>query len=496
MSTPCPCARCQFHRILAPLVLIGIGALLFAHMTFAAFDGPAMVGGLLLLIGVLQLVAYILPRPADGRHTLRGSIFVPLLLIAIGLLVLFRHSLPQASLAAWIAHYWPVLLILWGLTRLVEYFVQQPRGRSGMTGGEILVVVLICVFGLAFSGAYRFGHSRLANYWGVNVEGWNPFLQSFNYTAAANSPLAPGSSVLVKGYRGSVTLMPGASGVAHAAVNDTVHADGSDAAQRLFQSSQPAFVVDNGQLVVMPAGADEHGAVEADLTLTLPPATAVRVTLLHGDITVPNWGADLSLQATHGSITASHVTGNVTVASGHDSVSLDQITGNVSVSGSGDDVAISNVTGDTRLEGEFVGSLNFRNLPRGVHFNSSRTGLAIAALPGSLSYDMGRIAIRDAAGVSLRTRNESVEVEDFTGPIEVHTRNDSIRLSATAAPTGPITVTNQDSDVTLELPAASRLVVDANVRNGDVRNDFTNTPGGQPVSLSTTNGTITLRKRD
>ena len=50
----------------------------------------------------------------------RSSIVAPLLLIGIGALFLARNMYPELPLLDYLARYWPFLLILWGVLRLVE----------------------------------------------------------------------------------------------------------------------------------------------------------------------------------------------------------------------------------------------------------------------------------------------------------------------------------------------------------------------------------------
>ncbi|HXR97321.1 MAG TPA: DUF4097 family beta strand repeat-containing protein [Terriglobales bacterium] len=473
----CRCAACQLRRLVAPLVLIAIGVLLTIHMARPSFNVAAMVACFLIFGGVLQLLLYAAPRDLTRPHQPRGSVFVPLLLIVLGVLMLIRHLLPAVPLGDWLAHYWPLLLIVWGLTRLVEHYALPNQARPGMSGGEILAVLLIVVFGLAFSGLYRFQRSHMADYMGVHVGDWNPFLQPFTFSASANAAIAPGESVLIRGYRGDVTVVAGQPGAAAAAVSDTIRADGQSEAQSRFRDAQPLIRHEGGDLVILPAGDASTGNIEADLKLTLPSDTPLSVQLQNGDFTIANWKANLTVH----------------VSSEHDSVSIDQVTGNVSITGTGDDIGVSNVLGQTSLQGQFVGDLSFRNLPRGLTFNSSRTAMSATALNGSATYGAGNITISDVANLQLRTRDEEIEIRSFTGPLQVDNRNESVSLSTSAPVVAPITVSNHDADIRLNLPPSSRFTLEATSRNGDVNNDFPPSTSGPVLHLETTNGTIAIK---
>jgi len=508
MATPCQCPACGLRRLAPALSLIALGALLLAHMLRPSFNAVAVVAGFLVFLGALGIARHLAPgpRPAPDLpapyHPAPGSLFFPFLLLAVGLLILLRHSLPNLPLGAWIAHYWPLLLILWGLTRLVEHYTRPPRARGGLSGGEIVLLFFIILFGLAFSGAYRFRHSRLANYWGVNVDNWNPFYQSYSFAASTQAPPPPGPppTILIRGYRGDIVLLPGPPGAISASLADTVHADGQDEANRLFQASQPRIEQDGAQWVVAPAGDARPPNLRADLKLTLPPSVPVAVQTELGDVSASHWAADLDLRTAHGDITLDHIHANVQIASGHDSLRLDHIAGNVTITGTatGDNVSLANVSGDATLNGEFTGTLRFRNLARGLHFNSRRTSLAIAALPGSLDYDLGRIAIANAQSISLRTRNEAISIRQFSGPLQVHSRDDRIALAAAAPPTDPILVTNQNADISLTLPAQSQFHLQATLRNGDLHNEFSPAASSAPapaIRLETSSGDIAVRKQ-
>ena len=60
------------------------------------------------------------------------------------------HVLSVGRLAHLFANYWPVLLILWGVIKVVEHMQAQRQGAraSGIGAGGVVLVVMIVVFGL------------------------------------------------------------------------------------------------------------------------------------------------------------------------------------------------------------------------------------------------------------------------------------------------------------------------------------------------------------
>ena len=83
----------------------------------------------------------------------RRSIIGPLILIGIGALLLAHNLKPELPLLDVVMQYWPFLLIGWGVLRLAEILTaavrSQPLPRRGVSEGEWVLVVLICVVGMS-----------------------------------------------------------------------------------------------------------------------------------------------------------------------------------------------------------------------------------------------------------------------------------------------------------------------------------------------------------
>ena len=72
------------------------------------------------------------------------------------LLTTMRVLHPQ-PLLRWFGTYWPALIILWGVIKLVEYQQAKREGTrpAGIGAGGVLLLVFLIVFGMSATQASR-----------------------------------------------------------------------------------------------------------------------------------------------------------------------------------------------------------------------------------------------------------------------------------------------------------------------------------------------------
>jgi LiaI-LiaF-like transmembrane region len=136
----------------------------------------------------------------------RKSIFGPVLLIALGSVLLLRNLDPSFSLASLFADSWPWILILWGGFRLVEFGVARLRGRRApepLGAGAVVIAVLLC---LAGSGAHRLARNEFEFVDWLRVHGgW--FDLDFAYPLHHKQAVGPGQAVLIRNVEGRVRIV-------------------------------------------------------------------------------------------------------------------------------------------------------------------------------------------------------------------------------------------------------------------------------------------------
>src|SRR5213078_2207139 len=94
-------------------------------------------------------------RPVRPPRSFAG----PVVLILIGVFFLLGNLgiLQWHNLGLWFAHYWPALLILWGIIKLVEYQQASRSGArsAGIGAGGVILVVFLVIAGLTATSLSR-----------------------------------------------------------------------------------------------------------------------------------------------------------------------------------------------------------------------------------------------------------------------------------------------------------------------------------------------------
>lgn len=465
------------------------------------------------------------PPPPEGygyryRRFRRRSVFGPIVLIAIGVgfLLANMHIISGARLGWWFATYWPVLLILLGLVRIIEYSVARSQGSAAprFGGGAVFLLVLIVVIGVAASSARR------VNWQAFNDNSdWSPGFfggDRYDFTQEVSQALPNGDSVAVDSDHGSVTV--------HATDNPTdpvklvVHrhiaADSQSDASRYNDQQKPTMTVD-GNVLRISSGTNEPQVhvgfwtgprVSSDLEIWAPKAAALEITSAHGDITVAMRDADVKVSTTHGDTQVSQVNGNVEATGQHGDMNINQIKGDVNITGRVDDVTVSDVTGYVKLNGEFFGDTKLSRTGK-VEFGSSRTDMQLAKLTGDLDMDSGDLRITSGVGpFVVHTNAKDIHVEGITGSVNIDNSHGEIEVHP-QSPYGDVTINNHQGAINVVVPESAGYTVNARSTRGDFDSDFqfkvseegdSHTAegklgnGSNRLDLTTDHGTIEIRK--
>jgi DUF4097 and DUF4098 domain-containing protein YvlB len=430
--------------------------------------------------------------PPRRRRSLTG----PFILIILGVVFLLANMgvVSHQRLALAFAHYWPVLLILWGLIKLYEY--QQAKRDNlparGIGGGGVLFLVFLIVIGLAATHTANFHWDEFRDQIDlgdsdIDIPG---FGKTFNYDDQLSQALPPGSAVKIVNDRGAVNVSVSTDDQLRVTVRKKIRADEQKQADQWNASTKPQINV-SGNLITVSAntaGAGDHPVI-ADLEVSIPRKAALTIASKRGAVSVMGRDGAVDISNQKGDVAVEDVDGNVNLNLDHSSARVNNVGGDVSVDGRSNEVSLNDVKGFAHLNGEFSESLKLSKIGKTVTFKSSRTDLEFAKLDGDLDLDQGDLRAKDLAGpLRLVTRSKDVNLERVSGDARVSNENGSIDFQLTGA--GNVQIDNRQGDIKVMVPDKLGFRVDARSRGGEVQSDFENLKIENGDNAGTIMGTI------
>jgi len=447
----------------------------------------------------------------------RSSIFAGLLLIVLGAIFLFNRFDPALGLGHLIRVYWPLLIILWGVAKLIDHFAARSAGQARppiLSGGEAALLILLAfvLSGFVFHDWIR-GH-----YPDAEIE-ISPFHESFSQTReVAPQAIPAGAHVSIETYRGNIAVHAAEGNEIRASVNESAAAENqSDADARMNDVEVVIERSGDGYTVHPVQRGIYHESVSVDLDVQLPKSASVSAHSSHGDISIGGITGRVDVRSENGNIDVHDMGSDVAAASQKGDVQIAKVAGNVRILGRGWDVDVADVAGDVTSEGPFLGSTRVRKVGGTLRCKSPWTDLTVAQMTGQLKLDADQINLSDATGAAkLFTHNKDIDVENVTGRLEIADSHAEVMVGYAAPPREDLVITNEAGEVKVTLPAKSSFQVSASSQSGEVESDFTDpslrtvnesnmarldgqigAKAGSPspkITINTTYGTIHLRK--
>lgn len=432
--------------------------------------------------------------PAQVPQRPRRSLAGPVVLIVIGVLFLLGNMGVLQMQMIWhgFARFWPLLIILWGVIKLVEYQQAQRAGvrAAGIGAGGVFLLILLIVFGMAATQASRVNWGAIRDEMDINGEDFPLFGHSYDFADQTLQQAFPaGASVHVVNDRGEVALRVSADDQIHVAVRKKINANSEQEASKWNEGTKPTISVSDNTVTVNANtnGAGDHW-VSTDLDISIPRKASAVVSTRRGDINLSGRDGDVELSSQRGDVTMDDVKGRVTVNLEHSSARLSQIVGEVNINGRPNDVSLEDVKGPVHLNGEFD-SIKLAKIAGPVNFKSARTDMEFVRLDGDLDMDSGDLRADDIVGpFRLATRSKDVRLMGVTGDVRLADENSSIELRMSKV--GTMQVDNRKGDIQVYLPDKASFQLDARSRGGEIQSDFAGLKIENNDQMATANGSV------
>ena len=359
----------------------------------------------------------------------------------------------------------------------------------------MVLLILILLMGTMVSHIVL--HPQWRNWVGFNNEDFaNMFLNSYTYSQTLSQPVKPQPHLVIEDQRGDLDIRASDQLAVEATIKKEIRADNEDEAKKIADQLKVEIVEQSPGHYQLRSNrrsfSNDGNNISLDATLSVPAATSVEITSEHGDTTVAGLKGDQTVTSLHGDLRLSGVEGLVRVHKTGGLTEVRDVKGNVEVDGRGSDLDVEGVTGAVTVNGDFTGTLQFRNVNQTLRYTSSRTDLTTQRLVGRLSMETGSLEASDVDGpFEITTKQKDITLENFKHSVKISDTNGDIQLRTSVPPTHPIDVSLDKGEIAVDIPQGSNFQVDASSHHGDVDSDFPSlkvTKEGDTPSISGING--------
>lgn len=447
----------------------------------------------------------------------RGSITGPVVLITLGCLFLAHTFSPEFNIISAVSHYWPYLLIAWGVIGLLEVILRGFRGSrvpvNGVSGVGWLLVLLVIFFGYA-----SWQWQNPGTWWrragldqSVALIG-NAHDYSFDPIRRATGK-AP--RVVIESFRGDAKVTGSDDSEITVSGHKTIRALEIGAADQANRNANVEVSVEGNTLVIR-CNQDRGGShveVSTDLEITVPKNAVLEAVGRNGDFEIAGIRS-VDLSSDNAGIKIRDIAGEVKIDTRQsDDVQLTNVNGAVTMRGRGDDVSLSSVAGQVSVVGDYTGTIGLHAIASPVRIESMHTQFEAQSIPGSLTLERGSLDASNLVGpVKLTAQATDVTLSEFQSSLDLSVDKGDVELKPGSLPLSDITVKAHSGDVSLALPAQAGFELTATAAHGDISNEFSDAlkassddnsstltgkvGTGPQISINAEHGDIKLRKAD
>ncbi|NLT67387.1 MAG: DUF4097 domain-containing protein [Acidobacteria bacterium] len=475
----------------------------------------------------------------------RPSLLGGLIWLGLGVLLLLHNFRIGPDIWTLLGRYWPVLLILLGLGKILDYFLNRD---FSIRVGEVVGILVFLLVGLALTAVSESHVGAMIRELPIPIGGtltrpgsW--LGDSHTYVEERTFPLES-RRIKVENSHGGVAIIPGNDKELRVRLRKTIY--GSEERVRNFaaQLRLSGELSAGGQFLVRTNRESLSTPVrmfKTDMELFVPRESQVQVVNSFGDLTVRNIHGKLDLTTTHGQLDVRACSGDFTVSNRYGESRLINLSGSLALDARGR-AYIKDIRGDVTVRNEYSpveifdvdgktdlsvteGSVRAENImkplsvvARGSHvrlnnirdsvkavishrdadisntdadvkIESSYATLRIRNIKGNLDINSGfdRVFASDiSGGVKLAGKGSAVRANSIKGPLDVQTTFKDVFVDGFES---SCFVTNQHAGINISSQSVGKGDIDVTNNNGSVTL-FLPDDAAFSISASAQNGAI------
>jgi len=448
----------------------------------------------------------------------RGSVVGPMILIGFGVLFLIRNVIPDFPVLDLLSRFWPVLLIFWGGLRLLEVLflaaTARPLPRAGISGGEWIVVILLCIAGGGANAAHRyrdwFPNQRALRGLVVNMG------ESFDYPMPdSEQKCAANCKVVIENFRGSAKIVGADTNMVKLSGRKSIRSFQQTDADRANTETPAELVVQGDHIIVRTnqSRVSDSLLVSTDLELQVPYNSSLEGHGRYGDFDIQDIKGNVDLTSDNAGVRLEKIGGMVRVETRRsDIIRATDVKGAVDLKGHGQDLELSDIAGPVTVNGAYVGQIQLSKLMQPVRYEDPQVTLNLEKLPGQIRMGAGEVTGENMIGpVRLVAHSRDIHLTNFTQSLELNLDRGDIQLSpGKTIPKMEVRIAHS-GDIDLGLPEKAKFDLKASTQRGEAHNNYgdaltvsderhgativsSGSSDGPQLRLDTMRGTLTVHK--
>lgn len=430
--------------LLAGLFLVGLGVLLLTldRISFPVLWRdllPLLFIGLFLLLGLVKLARHFVTGDTDteGRPH-KPQLLSGLFWVFLGVVLLLDRAGALESLE-FIGAYWPLLFILYGLGKIIDFY--RFGGRTRVRPIEVLGLVFIACIGIA-SGHVARAHIGLLP--GLSNGDWPGWFGDFteekhSFNQNLEIPLQAIEKIEIKNAYGNVKVLPRDEGGVTVQLTSVVRSDEEEAARRIADRIE---ILQTDQEGVLRLGTNrltlgEKGRrVNTNLFISIPEGIPVSVINQYGDVSISHRKAPCQVDNAYGEVDLDEITGAVTVSNRYRDVNVRNVQGDVKVENRRADIRLSRIAGNVEAKTDYdLISLSHVSKDVTVSNHFGRVVLEDIGGKSTVQSPGSRVtASQLKSESSIENSHKTVEVRDTFAPLTINSSYSRVRLERITAP--------------------------------------------------------------